>query len=157
MPISNEQQTLLLNEIQDIVGSNSAPRDKLSAVCGLLKDRVPYYDWVGFYLVNSKKDQELVLGPYTGEPTEHTKIPFGRGICGQAAEIGETIIVSDVMAESNYLACNINVKSEIVVPIYHEGVMLGQIDIDSHTTSAFDESDRALLEMVGCLVMGLLH
>jgi GAF domain-containing protein len=157
MPVSDEQQKILLNKIQEIAASDKKSNDKLDAVCRLLKDEVPHYDWVGYYLVNKEKDRELILGPYTGAATEHVRIPFGKGICGQAAESGETFIVSDVGAESNYLSCNINVKSEIVLPLFHEGVMLGQIDIDSHTVAAFDESDRAFLEMVGCLTAGLLN
>ena len=157
MPVSNEQQTILLGEIQTIVTENESPNNKLSLVCNLLRDKIPHYDWVGFYFVSHGNKRELILGPYAGEPTEHTCIPFGQGICGQAADSGETIIVDDVNTESNYLSCNINVKSEIVLPLYHDGELLGQIDIDSHTASVFDESDRAFLEMVGCLVNELLR
>ncbi len=156
MPISDRLQTLLLKEINEIAGRSDKPDSKLADICQLLKDKVAHYDWVGFYTVNPERERELVLGPYVGEPTDHTRIPFGRGICGQAAETGEAIIASDVSAEPNYLSCGINVKSEIVLPIAHEGVMRGQIDIDSHTISVFDESDQAFLEMVGCLVSEFL-
>ena len=88
----------------------------------------------------------LRLGPFTGAETEHTEIPFGRGICGQAAETGTTFVVQDVAAQDNYLACSLKVKSEIVVPILRNGTLLGEIDIDSHMKAPFSGEDRKLLE-----------
>lgn len=121
---------------------------KLAAICALLADKVDYYDWVGFYLVDGTKD-ELVLGPYVGAPTEHVRIPFGRGICGLAASAGETMIIQDVSKETNYLTCSANVRSEIVVPIRdRNGRILGEIDIDSHDIAPFTREDRELLEHI---------
>jgi len=100
----------------------------------LLVENVPHYDWVGFYLVDKAK-KELVLGPFVGEPTEHVRIPFGRGICGQAAERRTTFVVQDVSKEGNYLACSPKVKSEIVIPLFKGGEIIGELDIDSHTLS----------------------
>src|SRR5690606_13416255 len=96
--------------------SSKTNNEKLQDVCDLLKANVHHYDWVGFYFTDSKK-KELHLGPYAGLSTEHTTIQFGKGICGQVAESNETFLVSDVNSEDNYISCNINVKSEIVVPI----------------------------------------
>ena len=112
---------------------------------GMLKEAVPAYSWVGIYLLEG---EELVLGPFLGKPSPHTRIPLGQGICGAAATSGETIIVDDVNADSRYLACSLETRSEIVVPIIHEGRVLGEIDIDSDTPAAFGAADRELLESV---------
>jgi L-methionine (R)-S-oxide reductase len=129
------------------------PRKRLEALCSLMKLRVPHYDWFGFYIAR-RAERILDLGPYVGESTEHATIPFGRGICGQAAESGETFVVDDVSAASNYLACSLKVKSEIVVPVLApaSGEMAGEIDIDSHTVAAFTGEDRAFLERLAILV-----
>ena len=125
--------------------SSKTNNEKLQDVCNLLKTNVPHYDWVGFYFADSNK-QELHLGPFAGLPTEHTTIQFGKGICGQVAESNETFLVSDVNSEDNYISCNINVKSEIVVPILVNNINIGQIDIDSNILNAFKTEDRELLE-----------
>ena len=115
----------------------------------LLKDGVPYYTWVGVYLLDGN---ELVLGPYVGKPSPHTRIPLGRGICGAAAAEKATIVVDDVNADSRYLACSIETKSEIVVPIMQGSDVLGEIDIDSDKRAAFGPEDRALLEPIATLL-----
>lgn len=135
----------LKTEIKEIIHSQSNRVEKLKAIGQLLKDNIDYYDWVGFYLADSAK-KELLLGPYFGEPTEHTRIPFGKGICGQAAEKKETFLIKDVSQETNYLSCSPKVKSEIVVPIFKNGEIVGQIDIDSHTISPFNQEDQRFLE-----------
>lgn len=117
----------------------------LQLLCNLLHDEVPHYDWVGFYLL-VPTEETLVLGPYQGASTEHVRIPWGVGVCGQAAERGETIIVPDVRQEGNYLACSIHVRSEIVVPVRSGDAVIAEIDIDSHTPDAFSEEDRRFLE-----------
>lgn len=118
---------------------------KLKKICQVLDQEIPYFNWTGFYFKNGNKD-ELVLGPYVGAPTDHTVIPFGKGICGQVAVSNETFVVPDVTAQDNYLACSMETKSEIVVPIIKNGENIGQIDIDSHTVNAFSLEDRQLLE-----------
>ena len=120
--------------------------DKLLRVCETIDADLTDYDWVGFYMVDPNAERELVLGPYVGEATDHIRIPFGRGICGQAAETLETFVVDDVNAASNYLACSIHVKSEIVVPLMKGDVLLGELDIDSHTVAAFGEHDQKIME-----------
>jgi GAF domain-containing protein len=115
----------------------------------LLKDAIPYYSWVGIYLLDG---DELVLGPFLGKPSPHTRIPLGRGICGAAAAEKATIVVDDVNADARYLACSIETRSEIVVPIIEDGDVLGEIDIDSDTPAAFGDADRALLEAVAALL-----
>lgn len=119
--------------------------EKLEKICHLLDQEIPYFNWTGFYFKNGDKD-ELVLGPYVGAPTDHTTIPFGKGICGQVALSNETFVVPDVKQEENYLSCSIDTKAEIVVPIIKAGKNIGQIDIDSHQLDPFTEDDRELLE-----------
>jgi len=138
----------LLSAVKNIVAGSEKSDAKLQEVCDLLRQSIPGYDWVGFYLVDPVNDGELILGPYAGEPTEHVRINFGQGICGQAAEKEETIIVDDVASESNYLSCNINVKSEIVLPIFKNNKIIGELDLDSHTTGRFDKKDREFLSKV---------
>ena len=111
----------------------------------MLKERVPEYPWVGIYLLEG---DELVLGPYRGKPSPHTRIALGRGICGAAATEKATIVVDDVNADPRYLACSVETKSEIVVPIMDGERVLGEIDIDSDRAAAFGDADRQLLEAV---------
>jgi GAF domain-containing protein len=117
----------------------------MTAAVGILAREVPTYNWVGIYLLVGN---ELVLGPFVGAPSPHTRIPLGRGICGAAATEATTIIVDDVNSDSRYLECSLETQSEIVVPIIHGGVVLGEIDIDSHERAAFGPTDRDLLEQV---------
>ncbi|CAA7193814.1 GAF domain-containing protein [Chryseobacterium potabilaquae] len=119
--------------------------EKLQKVCHLLDQEITYFNWTGFYFKNGEKD-ELILGPYVGAETDHTIIPYGKGICGQVAVSNETFVVPDVNQEGNYLSCSIDTKAEIVVPIFKNGQNVGQIDIDSHTIDPFTDEDRELLE-----------
>lgn len=112
-----------------------------------LDKSVPYYNWTGFYFMNDEK-QQLEIGAYVGEKTDHSVIPYGRGICGQVAVSGKTFEVPDVHAQDNYLACSIATKSEIVVPIYKGEKLVGQIDIDSHELDPFTPEDHEVLETV---------
>jgi L-methionine (R)-S-oxide reductase len=125
---------------------------KLVQVCGLLAKSVSGYDWVGFYLVDPQKSNELILGPFVGEPTDHVRIKFGQGICGQAAEKEAAIIIDDVSCESNYLSCSVNVKSEIVLPMFKDGRLIGELDLDSNQPARFKRSDSDFLSKVCALV-----
>lgn len=135
----------VLRSIEAAVAANDDPTAAMEVVVDILKDRVADYTWVGIYLVDG---DELVLGPYRGKPSPHTRIPLGRGICGAAATEKATIIVDDVNADPRYLACSIETKSEIVVPILDGDAVLGEIDIDSDRKAAFTADDRELLEQV---------
>jgi GAF domain-containing protein len=136
--------TLATRTIEAIANAPDADAAMAAAV-GLLAREVPTYDWVGIYLLVGN---ELVLGPFVGAPSPHTRIPLGRGICGAAATEAKTIIVDDVNSDPRYLECSLETQSEIVVPIIHGGVVLGEIDIDSHERAAFGPTDRDLLEEV---------
>ncbi|WP_353778069.1 GAF domain-containing protein [Winogradskyella sp. 3972H.M.0a.05] len=143
-------------EIETIVANSDTNVDeRLLKICELLEANVSHYDWVGFYFRNGDKE-ELKLGPYVGEPTDHTIIPFGKGICGQVAVSNENFVVPDVSAQDNYIACSITVKAEIVVPIFVNGENIGQIDIDSKTPDPFTEADERFLEFVCKKVSGIL-
>ncbi len=149
-PLSADAGHSVLEVVERLAASGSDPAAILDEAVRLLADRLPHYSWVGIYLVVG---EELVLGPWQGpHETEHTRIPIGRGICGAAAATGRTEIVDDVHADERYLACFPSTRSEIVVPIAHEGRVVGEIDIDSDLPAAFDENDRTFLEQVAALV-----
>lgn len=135
-------------QIETIVSNQNKTVDqRLLEICELLETNISYYNWVGFYFKNGNKE-ELKLGPYVGAPTDHTIIPFGKGICGQVALSNQNFVVPDVKAQDNYIACSITVKAEIVVPIFINGDNIGQIDIDSNTLDPFTDEDELFLEFV---------
>jgi L-methionine (R)-S-oxide reductase len=137
----------LQSKITDLIRHSITQDQTLHLICKLLKTSVPHYDWVGFYFRNGNKE-ELKLGPYAGTPTDHTTIPFGKGICGQVAVSNQNFVVPNVKAQDNYIACSISVKSEIVVPLFVNGENVGQIDIDSNAIDPFTENDERFLEFV---------
>ena len=138
----------LLEKVQRTLVARETRDAKLRTICYVLRRHVPHYDWVGFYLVDPERENELVLGPFEGDDTDHTRIKFGEGICGQAAEREETFVVQDVSKETNYLSCSVHVNSEIVVPLMKDGRVVGEIDIDSHRLAPFTDEDRAFLERI---------
>ncbi|MBU1317574.1 MAG: GAF domain-containing protein [candidate division Zixibacteria bacterium] len=154
----NKTQLLdtLFARIEALVESPIPVSEKLLGICDMLREVVPHYDWVGFYLVDGENKRELVLGPFAGEPTDHVRIPFGKGICGQAAERGETFVVQDISEQTNYLSCSIDVKSEIVLPMFKGGELIGELDIDSHQTAPFTDEDEGFLEKVAAKAACLL-
>jgi len=137
-----------------VVQENITRDEKLLAICQLLVDSVEYYNWVGFYFAN-QETKTLHLGPYIGAETDHTIIPFGKGICGQVAVSNANFVVPDVAAQDNYIACSFTVKSEIVVPLFVNGENIGQIDIDSHILNPFTDSDERFLEFLNLEVSKL--
>jgi len=135
-------------KVSEIISQENLSVDnKLAQICELLQTFIDYYDWVGFYFANHE-EKTLHLKAYAGEETDHTVIPFGKGICGQVAVSNENFVVEDVHAQDNYIACSINVKAEIVVPLFKDGKNVGQIDIDSNTANPFTEKDERFLEWV---------
>ncbi len=129
------------------LNSSLSREERLLEICKLLSDSISYYNWVGFYFANHET-KTLHLGPYIGAETDHTVIPFGKGICGQVAVSNTNFVVPDVAAQDNYIACSFTVKSEIVVPLFVNGVNIGQIDIDSNTLDPFTTEDERFLEFV---------
>ena len=142
-------------KISSLVKESINTEKTLFTICEILRSKISYYDWVGFYFKNGSK-QELKLGPYAGLDTDHKIIPFGKGICGQVALTNKNFVVPDVKKQNNYISCNINVKSEIVIPIFVDGKNIGQIDIDSNILNPFSKRDEEFLEYVCAKVATLL-
>jgi len=138
-----------------LANSNETVENRLKEVCELLQSAIGYYDWVGFYFANPA-ERTLHLEAFAGEPTDHTVIPFGKGICGQVALSNSNFVVPDVSAQDNYISCSMNVKSEIVIPLFKNGENIGQIDIDSHIADPFSEEDEIFLEWVNKKVSEIL-
>ena len=136
---------LLLDEVKHLAASLKV--GKPAELCRLLKERVPHYDWVGFYLADADR-RRLRLGPYAGDSTDHTVIPYGRGVCGQVAVSEQPLVIPDVAAEENYLSCSASVRAEIVLPVFKEGRFVAQLDVDSHSTDPFTDADREFLERI---------
>ncbi len=142
-----------LNLVRAAVAEAAGPESAAQRVVDLLHDRFPHYDWVGIYWVIGT---DLVLGPWTGpQATEHIRISIGTGVCGAAAASGRTEIVPDVDADPRYLACFASTRSEIVVPIFDGGEVIGEIDIDGSDLNAFDDTDARFLEEVAALLAPL--
>jgi len=140
----------VLAEIERIAAGDEDSDDILRRVVDLLHDRVESYSWIGIYFVEG---DELVLGPWRGpQATEHVRIPVGQGICGAAAASGRTEIVDDVTADDRYLSCFLSTRSEIVVPIVYDTLVVAEIDIDSDEPAAFGEDDREFLERVAAAI-----
>ena len=139
------QSASLLDRITSGIAAAPSAQVAMTEAVRLLKEGLPHFSWAGIYLLEG---DELVLGPYLGKPSPHTRIPLGRGICGAAATEKATIIVDDVNSDPRYLACSLETKSEIVVPIMRGDQVLGEIDIDSDRAAAFGATDRELLERV---------
>jgi L-methionine (R)-S-oxide reductase len=147
--VTDTDRSDLLTAMSSAVAAAPTVESAMQQVVRLLKDAVPHYTWVGIYLVEG---EELVLGPYLGKPSPHTRIPLGKGICGAAVTEKATIVVDDVNADPRYLACSVETRSEIVVPIMRGSQALGEIDIDSDQPAAFGDADRALLEPVAAML-----
>jgi GAF domain-containing protein len=135
----------LQTTLRDAVLAAPSADAAMQQAVALLAEAHARYTWVGIYLLEG---DELVLGPFVGKPSPHARIPLGRGICGAAATQKTTIVVDDVNADPRYLACSLETRSEIVVPIMDGERVLGEIDIDSDRPAAFDHHVRALLEAV---------
>ncbi len=144
--------SLLLEEAKSLLANTTLDKDAtLTKICLLLQSTVKHYDWVGFYFAN-EAEETLHLGAFAGIPTEHTVIPFGKGICGQVAVSNQNFLVDDVSSQDNYIACDIHVKSEIVIPLFVEGKNIGQIDIDSNVINAFSDHDIHFLEQLNAAI-----
>lgn len=143
----------VLSELDTLAASAALATDLMKAVVSKLST-LPTYNWVGFYMIEQEAGCEpmLALGPYVGAPTPHTRIPLNEGICGAAASSGETVVIDDVNADPRYLACSIETRSEIVVPVYVRGEVVGELDVDSHKHAAFGAEDRRICEHAAVLV-----
>jgi L-methionine (R)-S-oxide reductase len=153
MTIAAAKPKELIPTIDAVAAQASSALELMTAIVAVLHEKLRKYNWVGFYML--EKDAEppmLVLGPFRGAATPHTRIPLNQGICGAAATSGETVVVDDVNSDARYLACSLETKSEIVVPIFVNGKVVGELDIDSHEHAAFGAEDRKLCEHTACAV-----
>lgn len=147
---------ILQYKVKTIIENNNLNvTRRLTEICELLKISIIYYDWVGFYFAD-QEEKSLHLKAYSGERTDHTIIAFGKGICGQVAISNKNFVANDVKSQSNYLACSIKVKAEIVIPLFKNGKNIGQIDIDSHTLNPFSQDDEDFLVWLNDKVSGIL-
>ena len=146
------EQDVLLDEFQTLQTLSISLQHLQGSIVERMARSFAHFNWVGFYMLDPADNQILVVGPFVGDPTPHVRIPIGKGICGAAVENRETLIVDDVGSDPRYLSCSLETKSEIVVPIFANGAVVGEIDIDSHAPAAFKERDRAFLEEVASLV-----
>jgi L-methionine (R)-S-oxide reductase len=137
----------VLGELEGVLGAEAEWQKAVLTAWHALRRRRRHYHWVGLYLLSGR---ELRLGPFVGAPTQHTRIPVGRGVCGAAVEQGQNINVPDVTALDNYLLCSPKVQSELVVLVRdsRDGRVLGEIDVDSHKPAAFTADDERLLERI---------
>jgi L-methionine (R)-S-oxide reductase len=135
------------NEVTELAKATPTAKDLMQGVCKLLHDRMLKYNWVGFYMLEpGAQPPMLILDGFIGAMTPHTRIPLNQGICGAAASSGKTIVVDDVSKDPRYLACSLETKSEIVVPIFVQGTVAGELDIDSHFPAAFGAEDQQLVQ-----------
>jgi L-methionine (R)-S-oxide reductase len=139
-------------QIDGVAASSESADELMSGIVKTLHENLLKYNWVGFYLLERKAEPVLVLGAFQGAMTPHTRIPLNQGICGAAASSGRTVVVDDVQSDSRYLACSLETKSEIVVPVFVNGKVVGELDIDSHFPAAFTLEDRTLVEYCASLV-----
>src|SRR6202046_3819472 len=141
------------NELTQVAQAVPTAQELMQAMVKLLHDRMLKYNWVGFYMLEpGAKPPMLVLGEFQGAMTPHTRIPLNQGICGAAASSGKTVVVDDVRKDPRYLACSLETKSEIVVPIFVRGKVMGELDIDSHFPAAFTAEHQELVKHCAALV-----
>jgi GAF domain-containing protein len=152
MPVINKIEEVR-NEVDELAASTPTAQDLMRKMVTLLHERVLKYNWVGFYMLEpGTQPPVLVLGAFEGAMTPHTRIPLNQGICGAAASSGQTVVVDDVSKDSRYLACSLETKSEIVVPVFVHGQVVGELDIDSHFTAAFTYEHQELVQYCAMLV-----
>lgn len=138
--------TALFVEIERLTKNARSAVALQQAIVEIAARNLAHYNWIGFYMLDPEDASMLVLGPFHGESTPHVRIPVTQGICGAAVAQGETVIVDDVASDPRYLSCSVDTKSEIVTPIRMRGLVVGEIDVDSHARNAFQSEDREFLE-----------
>jgi L-methionine (R)-S-oxide reductase len=147
----------ILSEVRAFAESAKDLASLENFIVEVIQNRLPSYNWTGFYMLDPDDPETLVLGPYRGAPTEHVRIPVSQGICGAAVAQNDTVIVDDVSSDPRYLACSLEARSEIVVPVRANGIVVGEIDIDSHDLGAFSPADREFLEECAMIVGGFVE
>jgi L-methionine (R)-S-oxide reductase len=151
MPTTQSKPIDLIPALDALAKSSTCAESLMESIVALFHEKLARYNWVGFYMLE-KNSNILVLGHFRGTITRHTRIPLNQGVCGAAASTGKTIIVDDVHSDPRYLACSLETKSEIVVPVFVNGKVAGELDIDSHFLAAFGPDDRRLCEHTAALL-----
>jgi L-methionine (R)-S-oxide reductase len=144
-------------EIERLAASVTTAQQFMAELVALLHERLLKFNWVFYMLEYGSKPPVLVLGPFQGAMTPHTRIPLNQGVCGAAASTRKTIVVDDVLKDPRYLACSLETKSEIVVPVVVHGKVVGELDIDSHFPAAFQAADQEFVEYCAALVGRMLE
>jgi GAF domain-containing protein len=153
MTSTHPKSSDLILELNGLAVTAASGEALMKDIVTLLHGKLTKYNWVGFYMLEKEPDRDiLILGPFKGTMTPHTRIPLNQGICGAAASTGKTVVVDDVSSDPRYLACSLETKSEIVVPIFVHGRVVGELDIDSHFLAAFGPGDRKLCEHAAALL-----
>src|SRR3954447_23380659 len=150
MPLKTEFD--VLRDLKSAARTAPTVNVLMATICHSLQHRLYGYNWVGFYMLDPNDPNYLVLGPFVGAQTPHTRIPLNQGICGAAVSQGQTIVVDDVHSDPRYLSCSLDTKSEIVAPVVVRGKIVGEIDIDSHVAGRFKPEDRDLVEQCANIV-----
>ena len=141
------------NELTEVAQVVTSAQELMQTMVKVLHERMLKYNWVGFYLLEpGARPPMLVLGAFEGAMTPHTRIPLNQGICGAAASSGQTVVVDDVSKDPRYLACSLETKSEIVVPVFVHGKVVGELDVDSHFAAAFTPEHQTLVQHCAMLV-----
>jgi L-methionine (R)-S-oxide reductase len=152
MPVATRIEEVR-HEVSEMAKAAPTANDLMQSMVKLLHERMLKYNWVGFYMFEPGANPPmLVLGPFAGAMTPHTRIPLDQGICGAAASSGQMIVIDDVTKDPRYLACSLETKSEIVVPIFVRGQVMGELDLDSHFPAAFGSEDQDLVRHCAMLV-----
>jgi GAF domain-containing protein len=153
MTSAHANPTDLIPELNSLAATAGSAEALMKGIVSTLHEKLTRYNWVGFYMLEKGAGRDmLVLGPFKGTMTPHTRIPLNQGICGAAASTGKTVVVDDVASDPRYLACSLETKSEIVVPVFVGGRVAGELDIDSHFLAAFGPDDRKLCEHAAALL-----
>jgi len=153
MPPTSTRVEEIRGEITNLAKAIPGARELMRAMVKLLHERMLKYNWVGFYMLErGAKPPMLILDAFEGAMTPHIRIPLNQGICGAAASSGQTVVVDDVSKDPRYLACSLETKSEIVVPVFVHGKVVGELDIDSHFAAAFSPEHQSLVEYCAQLV-----
>jgi L-methionine (R)-S-oxide reductase len=154
--MSNErlstERTSLIEQFTSLSKSSPSLHSLQEGMVEAMAQRLPHFNWTGFYMLDPDDPRMLVVGPCVGASTQHVRIPVTQGICGAAVAAGETVVVDDAGSDPRYLSYSIETKSEIVAPIYANGKVVVEIDIDSHDPAAFKDEDRIFLEEVARIV-----
>jgi GAF domain-containing protein len=146
----------LLQELQNFAMTATSAQSLMEQIAKRMHEKMARYNWAGFYVVDPVDAGYLIVGPYAGSFTPNVRIPLDRGLCGAAAKSGQVVVVADVSKDPRYLAGSSLVKSEIVVPIFANKKLAGELDIESYFTDTFTRPEQEFVEACAKLVASYL-